>query len=240
VRYSLMQPYLFPYVGYFSLIARADLWVVFDTAQYIKGGWINRNRCLKSGGGWDYFVAPVAKFGHNAAIREVRTVPDLAWVRRVRNQLMCFPKAPGFEAVRSILCEVLDPSEPSEPVARLAVRSLSVIARSLDMPFSPRILSSLRLDLPDRGAPGEWGWLVGQQLGASAYVNPPGGRDLFDPHQFRQVGMRVEILKNHLTPYQQASFEGFEPGLSILDLILWCGLRGARERVMEFTVEELI
>ncbi len=45
---AIMQPYLFPYLGYFQLINRVDKFVIYDDVQYIKGGWINKNRILLS------------------------------------------------------------------------------------------------------------------------------------------------------------------------------------------------
>ncbi|MBK7111860.1 MAG: WbqC family protein [Flavobacteriales bacterium] len=60
-RVGIMQPYFFPYLGYFGLIANTDRWIVFDPVQYIRKGWVNRNRVLKPGGGWKYVSIPVAK-----------------------------------------------------------------------------------------------------------------------------------------------------------------------------------
>ena len=59
MRLGMMQPYFFPYLGYYSLIAATDHWVVFDTAQYIRRGWVNRNRVLSTGSdGWKYAENP--------------------------------------------------------------------------------------------------------------------------------------------------------------------------------------
>ncbi|HEU5140600.1 MAG TPA: WbqC family protein, partial [Bacillales bacterium] len=43
---GIMQTYLFPYIGYFQLIHSVDQFVIYDDVQYIKSGWINRNRIL--------------------------------------------------------------------------------------------------------------------------------------------------------------------------------------------------
>ena len=46
---ALMQPYFLPYLGYWQLLAAADQFVLYDEVNYIKGGWINRNRILING-----------------------------------------------------------------------------------------------------------------------------------------------------------------------------------------------
>ena len=49
MKLAIMQPYLFPYLGYFQLIAAVDKFVFYDDVNFIKNGWINRNRLLISG-----------------------------------------------------------------------------------------------------------------------------------------------------------------------------------------------
>ena len=68
-----MQPYFFPYLGYFDLINRCDKWIVFDTPQYIKQGWVNRNRVLHPAEGWAYFGVPVKKHEYNTPICRIET-----------------------------------------------------------------------------------------------------------------------------------------------------------------------
>ncbi len=46
---AVMQPYLFPYIGYFQLVAAADEFIFYDDVQYINEGWINRNRLPEDG-----------------------------------------------------------------------------------------------------------------------------------------------------------------------------------------------
>ena len=46
---AIMQPYLFPYIGYWQLIHAVDTFVIFDDVNYIKKGYINRNNILVNG-----------------------------------------------------------------------------------------------------------------------------------------------------------------------------------------------
>ena len=82
-----MQPYFFPYIGYFQLIAQSDIFVFHDEVQYIKNGWINRNRVLDSKGGEIWITLPVAAASHRLAIRERFYLPEDAQriLRQIRN-----------------------------------------------------------------------------------------------------------------------------------------------------------
>src|SRR5690606_41900370 len=75
-RLGIMQPYFFPYLGYFSLIAATDRWIVFDPVQYIRKGWMNRNRVLKQGGGVKYVGITMAPHSRETLIRDMRLAPD--------------------------------------------------------------------------------------------------------------------------------------------------------------------
>ena len=57
---GIMQPYFFPYIGYFQLIKAVDKFVVYDNIQFTKKGWINRNRYLYNGGD-KTFTIPLKK-----------------------------------------------------------------------------------------------------------------------------------------------------------------------------------
>ena len=70
-----MQPYFFPYIGYFQLINAVDKFIILDDVNYIKKGWINRNRILLNGK--DYlFTIPCEKISQNKLINEVEVIKD--------------------------------------------------------------------------------------------------------------------------------------------------------------------
>lgn len=71
MKIAIMQPYFFPYIGYFSLIQNTEHFIFFDTPQYIRKGWINRNRIIGGNGKEIYFTVPVEKVERNTAIRDV-------------------------------------------------------------------------------------------------------------------------------------------------------------------------
>ena len=86
MKLGIMQPYLFPYLGYFDLINSVDRWVVCDTCQYIRHGWVNRNRILHPTKGWQYIVVPLTKHERNASIDSITVHADAKWKARILGQ----------------------------------------------------------------------------------------------------------------------------------------------------------
>jgi hypothetical protein len=227
MRLGIMQPYFFPYLGYFELIRRTDQWIVFDTAQYIRHGWVNRNRILHPTEGWQYIIVPLRKHAVQTPIRDIRVNDDIAWRARILGQLDRYRRAPHFASVRRLVEDCLDNDESS--LARLNAQILARTCRYLGIPFRARFLSDLALDLPQIRGPGDWALRISERLGATEYVNPPGGRELFDPSAFARAGIALTFLDLPPLTYSCPGFS-FEPGLSIVDVLMW----NAPGQVVEF------
>lgn len=232
MRLALMQPYLFPYIGYFSLMARCDRWITFDQAQFIKGGWIQRNRILHPSEGWQWFGVPLAKHSSSATIAEVEVAPD-GWQDKLLRRLDVYRRAPYHDTVAPLVETCL--RQPATHIIDLAESSQRLVAEHLGLAFEPERLSELDLDHAQIQGPGDWGLEVCRQLGASTYVNAIGGRDLFDPAAFAAAGVGLEFVRARLSPYDQGGRD-FEPGLSIIDVLMWNGPDEAR-RLVEDDVE---
>ncbi len=214
-----MQPYFFPYLGYFELIRRTDHWIVFDTVQYIRHGWINRNRILHPVQGWQYIIAPVRKHPLHTPIKDVRTNNDLPWRQRIVGQLAHYKKrAPHYRAVSRLVEEGL--SDPEDRLSRLNAKLLARICAYLGIPFNYAFFSEADCTLPPIRAPGEWALQIARQLGASEYVNPPGGQELFDPTAFADAGIHLTISRLPSMTYGCRGLD-FQPDLSIIDVLMW-------------------
>lgn len=216
---GIMQPYLFPYIGYFQLIDAADRWVVFDTPQFIRHGWVNRNRILHPSEGAQYILAPLSKHSRGTPIQDVVLADKPACLARIRGQLQHYRKrAPHYEETIALL-EATFEGEDTQLTA-LIVRGLELCCARLEIEFESRIFSQMSLDLGTVHGPGDWAPKIAEAIGATDYINPPGGEHLFDQKQFERAGVRLHILESELRPYAQGS-RPFEPGLSILDVFMW-------------------
>ncbi|MBF0169637.1 MAG: WbqC family protein [Nitrospinae bacterium] len=217
---GVMQPYFFPHLAYFDLIRRSDRWIVFDTVQYQPKSWMNRNRILHPKSGWQYIHAPVAKAPRFAPIAAQRVKDCAEAKRRVVAQLGHYrKKAPHYDAVVSLVEETFS-GMASDRLVELNVRGMAAVCARLGIAFDPELFSAMHLSLPPINAPGEWALEICSALGADEYINPPGGRGLFDQAAFERRGIRLTIsdppdLEYLCTPYT------FEPKLSILDVLMW-------------------
>lgn len=216
---GFMQPYFFPYLGYFDLINYSDRWIVFDTAQYIRRGWINRNRILHPEKGWQYIVVPIQKSKREEAIGNIRISDQEAWKEKIIGQLNHYKKhARYFKEIRSLLIDCLCTDE--KKISKLNTAILKKICTYLDIPFQYQYFSEMNLDLPPVEYPGDWALHLSEALGAKEYVNPPGGRDLYDNQKFEKRGIKLTIREISLFEYECNHYQ-YEQNLSIVDVLMW-------------------
>lgn len=220
MKLGIMQPYFFPYIGYFQLIHSADQWVVFDTPQYIRHGWVNRNRILHPQAGPKYILLPLAKHSKDAAISEMLIHPDMDWKSKIMSQLKNYyhKRAPNFKAVVEMVDSALDDRESS--LARLLVRCLAHTCNYMGLDFKPIMASELNVDLVNVQHSGQWALEISILLGATEYINPIGGRELFNPTEFADSNITLSFLESHAREYVQGVNE-FYKGLSIIDVLMW-------------------
>jgi len=96
MKLGIMQPYFFPYLGHFDLINYCDQWIIFDKIQYIRHGWVNRNRILHPTEGWQYITVPVKKRSRDTLITDVEVADRSDWKRRIVNQVVHYKKHAPF------------------------------------------------------------------------------------------------------------------------------------------------
>jgi hypothetical protein len=220
MKLAVMQPYFFPYIGYFELINRTDKWVVLDNVQYLRRGWMNRNRIIHpSGNGWTYLTVPVQKAHHEVAIKDVLVVPDQGWKQGLLRQVLHYRKrAPFFEPVYELFERALAPDELS--LSKFNVHALKLTCDYLGIDFAYEFFSEMDLPIGEIHESGDWPLRIAEALKATEYINPPGGIDLYDPVKFQASGIKLTIQKLVQFRYECEPFE-YTPALSILDVCMW-------------------
>jgi hypothetical protein len=234
MRLGMMQPYFFPYLGYFGLIHAADHWMVFDTPQYIRRGWINRNRVLSAGqSAWRYIRVPVAQCDRSTPIYKVCVHPTAMWREELLNSLTVYrlKNAPYYLETIEFLTETLSCNTKS--LTDLIVHCLCCCCEYLGLPFRFETFSKADLVLPDIGTPGQWALETARALGATSYVNPPGGRRIFDSEAFKQARIDLKLLRPALPAYDQKTSR-FECGLSIIDALMWNKTATVRDMIADY------
>jgi hypothetical protein len=215
---GIMQPYLFPYIGYFQLIGAVDHFVIHDDVQWIKGGWINRNRILVQGQP-QYITLPVQKAGSSLNINQREFPPDIEEQKKktLRQIEAAYRKAPYFEPVCCLLRRCFALQENN--VSRFVVHTLRECCGYLGIctPFS---LSS-ELDKRNELAGEERVLDINRAIGAAHYINPIGGTDLYSKAHFSERGLGLSFIRARETPYRQLQSGPFVPFLSIVDVMMF-------------------
>ncbi|WP_418140336.1 WbqC family protein [Marinobacter sp. MA] len=211
---AVMQPYLFPYIGYFQLIYASDLFLLFDDVAYIKKGYINRNSIMMDGQPYR-FTIPVPGASQNKKIYELSYSNDVDKVMKSISQ--AYSKAKHFDTIYPMIERVL--SQPVRDIADLCLASYKEIFSYLGLEKSFKKTSTIDYD---REQPAENRIIdLCNRFNADHYINPIGGIDLYSRENFERKKLKLSFLKPELVEYKQLS-NGFISGLSIIDVLMNC------------------
>lgn len=217
---AVMQPYFFPYAGYLSLIKHTDQFILLDTVQFIKSGWINRNRLLRQDGGSLWFNVPLNKHSTTSRISEITIHTKMPWQAKILGQIAPYKKiAPHYEAVKELLTRVIDSGHTG--ITELNKFALEVTCDYLHIPHRFDILSEMDLFYDAPEAPDEWPLKICQALGdVQSYWNPPGGQSFYDRSKYDAAGIDLKFLQLETPTYDQRRAD-FIPHLSIIDTLMF-------------------
>ncbi|MBE6067116.1 MAG: glycine transferase [Clostridium lundense] len=220
MKLGIMQPYFLPYLGYFSLIKQTDKFILFDTVQFIKHGWIERNRILKPQSGWQYIAVPLVKHDRDTKIRDVKIKNSSDWKNKIFAQLEHYKKrAPFYNDTINTLRNALDIETDS--IVELNEHILKVICSYIDIEFNVEIFSQMNLEIQEVNAPDEWALNICKAIdNVDEYWNPEGGLEFFNPEKYEKEQINIKFLKMNLQRYPQRRLE-FEAGLSIIDVMMF-------------------
>jgi hypothetical protein len=235
MKLGIMQPYFFPYMGYFHLLHDVDLFIVYDKVQFIKQGWINRNRILHPNkSGWQYIYAPVDRASFHRSfqtpILDVKIESSKGWKQHILGQLDHYKKAAPF-ATETIdfVKECLARDIPS--ISRLNVSILDDCSKLLKLDFQYRFCSELDFVLDTNRSAEERILDLCEYFRADEYVNLPGGINLYHAENFKNRNIKLTFQNLPTYIYDTGPYS-FEPNLSIIDLLMW-NSPGAINRYLE-------
>jgi hypothetical protein len=226
---AIMQPYFLPYIGYFQLLRAVDVFVVYDDVQFMKGGWIERNRMLVNGAP-HWFRLTLEKASHKLDINRRFFAEDIdSQKKALLYKVHCaYAKAPHCAESMALLEEILAGDERN--VAAMLARSLRILCRHLAIDTELRLSSEM---VKNAGLTGEARVIdMVQQQGAGHYVNAAGGQALYDRENFAHHGIRLSFLQSRPIAYRQYGHD-FVPWLSILDVLMFNSVEQTREFLLE-------
>ena len=216
MRVSIMQPYFFPYIGYFQLIANSDVFVIYDDVNYIKKGWINRNNILVNNQSY-LFTVPIQNLSQNKHINEI-LISDLdKWkidiLKTISNS---YKKAPFYNDVFPILEKIISFDELN--LALYIKNSIKNLCAFLKI--DTKILMSSEIE-KNNNLRGENKILdICLKLNASEYINAIGGIELYKKENFSERNIDLKFIKSESITYPQFKND-FIPWLSIIDEIMF-------------------
>jgi len=220
MKLGIMQPYFFPYLGYISLIKHTDQFILFDPVQFIRHGWIERNRILKQNEGWLYIQVPLLKYERDTLIKDISIDNNQNWKSKIQSQLQPYKKnAPNFYKVKNIIDELFDIEYHT--IVSLNKQSLELICQYLGFEKELPVFSQMNLGIVQPTAPDEWALNICKAMNnVTEYWNPPGGMSFFDKTKYDLANIDLKFQKINLLEYNQRR-EQFESGLSIIDVLMF-------------------
>lgn len=216
MKLGIMQPYFLPYIGYWQLLNLVDEYVIYDDVNFIKGGWINRNRILIDNN-VKYFNVPMIGASPNKLINQVGVNNSI----ELKNKNMriienAYKKAPLFNEVYPIISSII--YYDTDNLSDYLINSIKTICSYFDINTKLIISSELNKNC----------FLKGQDkvlhicnlLNASEYYNSIGGQELYSFSAFEKNNVQLKFLKTGIIAYNQFN-KDFQSNLSILDVMMF-------------------
>lgn len=223
LKIGIMQPYFLPYIGYFQLIASVDKFVIYDNIKYTKKGWINRNRILVNGGE-RYVSIPLKHASDSLDIRDRQLSSSFSRMDLLNQVRGAYSKAPYFKETFGKLEEIM--SFEGENLFDFIHNSLEVMCDYLGIKVKILVSSIIETKANLMGL--DRVLSLCKDCGADIYINPIGGRSLYDPFVFQSNGIELKFLQPRLWEYSQFNNQ-FISSLSIIDVLMF----NSRESVIE-------
>lgn len=226
---SIMQPYLFPYIGYWQLINAVDTFVIYDNIQFSKKGWFHRNNILLNGKK-TLFSIPLKKdsdsfdvierYISNDADKEINKI-----IRQIENS---YKKAPYFTEVFPMIKEILQNDERN--LFKYIYNSVIKICNYLEIDTKIIISSTINIDHTLKSQ--NKVIALNKELNATKYINPIGGTELYEYEEFQKENIELAFLNSNIPKYNQFGKE-FIPYLSIIDIMMF----NSREKITKMLIE---
>lgn len=227
MRLAIMQPYFFPYIGYYQLINSVDIFIIYDNLKYTKKGWINRNRILLNGA--DEIISLPLKSDSDALnICDRALSPDYDPKNLLNKIKGAYHKAPYFRELYPFLESVITASERN--LFQYLYQSIASTCNFLALKPQILISSSLNIDHTLKGV--DKVIALCEATGAKSYINAIGGIDLYDRDLFLARGIDINFVQSNSLQYAQFG-NNFVPWLSIIDVLMFNSLKNVKKIIAE-------
>lgn len=229
MKLAIMQPYLFPYIGYFQLINAVDVFVLYDDVNFRKQSWLNRNRLLLNGKE-HLFTIPCKGISSYKRINEVQLDYEKKPLIKFQKLIeQAYRKASNYMSTKELIDKIID-NRPAN-ISELGKTSIVEVCNYLDikttiLTSSDRFSDSAELNKEHRIID------ICKKSGATEYINAQGGQELYSKNDFLKHNINLHFLiPNSNITYNQINSEDFIPWLSIIDVLM----HNEKDKIIEFT-----
>ena len=227
-----MQPYFFPYIGYFQLIAAVDQFIVYDNIKYTKKGWINRNRLLQNGKD-EMFSLPLKSASDYLNVCERELVADFNRTKLLNQIKSAYQRAPYFAQTYPLIEQIVKYEDAN--LFGYLHHSIVKTCAHLGIKTEIKISSSIAIDHSLKNQ--DKVLALCADVGAHTYVNAIGGMELYAKDTFQQTGIELKFIRSK--PFEYTQFDNeFVPWLSIIDVMMFNSIAATQTCI--FTNYELI
>ncbi len=233
---AIMQPYCFPYIGYFQLINAADVFIFYDDVNFIKQGWINRNRVLMNNSDL-LFTIPLKNISSNNLINQTEISRDEydKWLKKfLRTITVSYKKAPFFKETIEIIEKTFILSK-TRLISELAILSIKNVCDYLNIKKIFKISSkefsdSAYLHKAERLIE------ICKTTKAGNYINLIGGKKLYSKDCFYKNGINLYFLQSKNINYKQFN-NNFVPWLSIIDIMMFNNVQTVNKMLNDYELQ---
>ena len=222
---AVMQPYLFPYIGYFQLINAVDRFVIFDDVNFINKGWLNRNYVLVNGKA-NLFTVPLQDSSQNKLIKDILISEDRDWRSKFLKTIeLNYRRAPFFNEIFELIRDTIQNS--GDNISKFIYSGLRRI--NVHLGINTTIIESSSLYL-NNGIKQQHRIIdICKKENADRYINLPGGKELYSKEIFNANNIDLKFIESGEIRYKQFD-NSFVKSLSIIDVMMF----NSKERVNEF------
>lgn len=234
MKLGIMQPYLFPYIGYWQLIHAVDTFVIYDNIQFSKKGWFNRNYILvkeektlfsiplKKGSD---FLNVNERYLAESSNKEIKKI-----IAKINNS---YKKAPYFDNVFPLVKKIFE--YKNENLFEYIYNSILQICNYLEI--RTKIIISSTVDIDHSLKSQHKVIAINKIFAAKKYINPIGGIKLYNSNEFKKQNIELEFIESEPILYKQLS-DKFTPYLSIIDVMMLNSREEIKYMLNKYTIRK--
>ncbi|MEY1230454.1 WbqC family protein [Proteus terrae] len=226
---AVMQPYLFPYIGYYQLAYHSNMFIFYDDVNYIKKGYINRNNIVTKNG-LLLFTLPINNASQNKMINELYFIEN---TKKILSTIkMSYSKSKYFDDIYPIIEKTFN--NKNRNVANIASNSIIEIFQYLGVNLNYDFSS--RINYNRENSAQEKIYELCKINNADKYVNAYGGMALYDKDEFKKRNIELGFINSIPTPYTQVNSNEFIKNASMIDILMNCSKDEIINQLNNYTV----